>query len=412
MRRFLPLGLVLTLILTGGAARGQGKSVVPAAHTAPASKGRDMTKLPLAQQQLFVTAQRGMNWLRRTNRPDGRFVYGFLPALSTTMEGDDYLAQAGAGFALARAARYFGDDNCTTVARQALLTLLLETTTDAKTPQVRRTAAPPQLVNRLAAHGLLVLAIHELSAPSKDLLDQGDQLAQYLRQQQRTDGLLLIAEAGDDAKAAAAETHLHAAGLALHGIARSQRLRPASWKLDMLRKARACYVPYWKEHKNLPQALSHAPAWAEAYVLTKDQAYADAVFAMNDWLCGLQYQQVDPQRKRWLGGFPTWSGGKAVAQAPDIHSAACAECLAEACRVARAAGDLTRYRRYRRALEQCLMFLTTLQYTPARTRHFVEEFRPAIAGAFHGSHQDGNLRIDYTQHALSALVLYLEHAAD
>lgn len=412
MRRFLSVGLVVALVLPG-VVRGQGKNVVPAAHTAPpASKGRDLTKMPLAQQQLYVTAQRGMDWLRRTNRPDGRFVYGFLPALSVTMEGDDYLAQAGAGFALARSARYFGDDHCTTVARQALLTLLLETTTDAKEPQLRRTAAPPRLVNRLAAHGLLLLAIHELATPSKDLLDQGDQLANYLRGQQSADGLLLVAEAGDDAKAAAAEPHLHAAGLALHGIARSQRRRPVAWKLAMLRKARDCYVPYWKEHKNLPQTLSHAPAWAEAYLLTKEQAYADAVFAMNDWLCGLQYQQVDPQRKHWLGGFPTWSGGKAVAQAPDIHSAACAECLAEACRVARATGDLARYRRYRQALEQCLMFLTTLQYTPARTRHFVEEFRPAIAGAFHASHQDGNLRLDYTQHALSALTLYLEHAVD
>jgi len=60
-----------------------------------------------------------LDWLRRTNKPDGRFVYGFLPALCTSMEGDSYLRQAGAAGALAAAARYFGDEASTAIARQA-----------------------------------------------------------------------------------------------------------------------------------------------------------------------------------------------------------------------------------------------------------------------------------------------------
>src|SRR5205823_7133397 len=105
---------------------------------------------------------RGMDWLRLTNKQDGKFVYGFLPALRTPMEGDSYLAQAGAAFALARASRFFHDDPAAAVARQALLTLLLETATDAKDASARPPATPPHLVNRLAGNGQLVLAIHEL----------------------------------------------------------------------------------------------------------------------------------------------------------------------------------------------------------------------------------------------------------
>jgi vacuolar-type H+-ATPase subunit E/Vma4 len=49
-----------------------------------------------------------------------------------------------------------------------------------------------------------------------------------------------------------------------------------------------------------------------------------------------------------------------------------------------------------------------LQYTDANTQHFEEWYRPRLVGGFHASTQDGNLRVDYTQHALSALATYLE----
>jgi vacuolar-type H+-ATPase subunit E/Vma4 len=59
-------------------------------------------------------------------------------------------------------------------------------------------------------------------------------------------------------------------------------------------------------------------------------------------------------------------------------------------------------------LHRCLQFLVRLQYTDANTQHFEEWYRPRLIGGFHASTQDGNLRVDYTQHALSALATYLE----
>src|SRR5262249_41913343 len=95
-----------------------------------------------------------------------------------------------------------------------------------------------------------------------------------------------------------------------------------------------------------------------------------------------------------------------------IGSATYAESLADACRVARQIGDLPRYQRNRESLERCLQFLTTLQYTDANTQHFADWYRPTLLGAFHASLQDGNLRIDYTQHAVCALMQYLTHVAE
>ena len=117
-------------------------------------------------------------------------------------------------------------------------------------------------------------------------------------------------------------------------------------------------------------------------------------------------------RPSWLGGFRPLVGGQPALLAPDIRSAEAAECLAEACRVARTAGNLPRLQRDGRALEASLRFVQTLQYTEKRTLHFVEGFRPAVLGAFHASAQDGKMRLDYTQHSVSALVQYLEHVAE
>src|SRR5437667_11252250 len=107
-----------------------------------------------------------------------------------------------------------------------------------------------------------------------------------------------------------------------------------------------------------------------------------------------------------------WAEGRLAAVEPQISSAADAESLAEACRVARQAGDLPRYQRYREALERCLQFVTTLQYTDANTQHFADWYRPVLLGGFHASHQDGNLRIGYTQHAVCALVQYLTYVVE
>ncbi|MGH7224997.1 MAG: hypothetical protein ACRELF_17380, partial [Gemmataceae bacterium] len=99
---------------------------------------------------------------------------------------------------------------------------------------------------------------------------------------------------------------------------------------------------------------------------------------------------------------------KTVDAPPTIGSAVYAESLAEARRTARAGSDPARYQRYTEVLQRGLQFLVRLQYTDANTQHFEEWYRPRLVGGFHVSSRDGDLRLDYAQHALSALAAYLE----
>jgi hypothetical protein len=358
---------------------------------------------------MLLNTQRGAEWLYRMNGGKGRFVYGIHPAVADFMEGDDYLRQASAALALARAARFLGEDRYTVRATQAILSLLLDSTVDPGNPQVRYCSLPSAIVNRLGAAGLLALAINELPNPQKDLLDQSEQLCNYIRQQARADGSLRCNEAAEDNRPdppAAVETY---PGIALCAVALSQRQRPAAWKAELIRKAVDFYHPWWKTHKSLAFVPWQTAAYSEAFAQTKDKAFASCVVEMNDWLCGLQYDQLDGRLVKWYGGFKSWSDGGAVESAPGINTAGYAESLADACRSARELADVKRHDRYGNVLGSAVQFLSTLQYTPANTAHFESEFRDRyLAGGFHASRQDGDLRIDYTARGVAALVRYLE----
>lgn len=384
----------------------------PPKSSPPAKKSRDLAKLSVHQRNVYLGAQRATEWLHKANKPDGRFVCGFVPALRVPLEGDDLKQQAGAGYALAKAARFFDDDRAAAIAKQAALTLLLDTTTDPKEKHLRYTAAPTHLLNRTAATALLVLAVNELPSPAKDLVEQTDQMTDYLRTRLAADGAVQLSEPAPGTDDDKDHDVQHYSGYVLYAVARTHEYRPAAWKLEALRKACPYYHRYWTHNKNVAMVPWHSAAYAEAYRHTREKAFADCVYAMNDWLCDLQYTKAEALRGHWLGGFMTWRKDKAVSLPPDARGAEAAFSLAQACRVARLAGDLPRLARYQKALEASLQFLGTLQYTDANAQHFVEWFRPAIVGGFHASHHDGNLRIEYTQNALLAQLEYLAHQVE
>lgn len=362
----------------------------------PPRAGHDGPGAPPPDNVFASSARRGADWLLRAQRPDGHFRYGYVPALNQPLEGDHLLRQVGAAFALARAARLTGDEAQAAAARHAVKTLLRETAPDAAS-----LSPSSALPNRLGAAGMLVMAVNELPSPGEEMLGRSERLCAYVRGQQRPDGSLNYAGAEEP------EGLNYYPGEALYGLLRSQEHRPAAWKAAVARKALAHYRAWWRAHKNMAFVPWQAAANAEAYLRTGERPFADFVCEMADWLCELQYTTPDPRHPLWLGGFPSWGDGKPAAVAPHVASASYAEALAEAARVARTAGDLPRHRRYVEALERCLHFLTTLQYDEDNTTHFADWYRPALLGGFHASHDDGNLRIDYTQHAVCALVQYL-----
>jgi hypothetical protein len=368
---------------------------------------RDSAAVNPLQEQILLSAHRGADWLYRMNGVDGRFLVGQLPAVNAEMEGDHFLRQAGAALALARAARMTRDQNYADRATHSILVLLGETVVDAKDKTLRYTALPSAVVNRVAAAGLLAQAIHELPDPKSDLLDAAEQLCNYIRKQQRADGSICLSDSVEESnKAEEGDDGSPYPGVALAGLMRSHQRRPAAWKIDVVRKALTYYGPILKAHKDPVVLPAQAAAYAEAFLLTKEVAFADCVFAVNDEICEWQYDRLDPRHPDWWGGFMNWQDGKPVATAPTVGGAVLAEALVEAYRVARQADDAKHSHRYRTALELHFQFLTRLQYTQANTRHFADWYRPKVLGGFHVSAVDGNLNLDDTRHVVAAMTQY------
>src|SRR5262245_59475148 len=183
-----------------GTPAAEGKVAAPARPKSPApmDRFRDFNALPLLTRQMVLSTQRGMEWLYRVNQPNGRFMHGYLPALNQAMEGDHFLRQAAATFALARAARFSGDERHAVHAGQAILALLAETKVDPSTPAVRLPVTPSVMCNRLAAAGYVVMAICELPEADADLVAKAEGLCEFIRAQQKPDGSLHYTDNPDE----------------------------------------------------------------------------------------------------------------------------------------------------------------------------------------------------------------------
>src|SRR5262249_44941384 len=132
------------------------------------------------------------DWLFWMNDGKGRFRHGLVPSLGVALEGDHSLRQAGAAFALARGSRFLHDDRHAARATHAVLRLLEDTVVDPPHSNVRHPVLPSALFNRLSTAALVVLAVHELPAPTDELLAQAEQLCNYIRGQQQPDGSLRL----------------------------------------------------------------------------------------------------------------------------------------------------------------------------------------------------------------------------
>lgn len=415
MRNRLLVGLLAALVaapVTFSLLRGQGNTPPPptiegpARAATPLATPRDLSKLTPLQQQHLLTAQRGADWLFRMHGVKGRFMPGYLPALRQATAGDNYLRQADAAAALARAARFCGEERFAARATQAVLALLEDTAPDPS-DSLSRTLTLPGGVNRVGAVASLARAIHELPAPQKDLLDRSDELCRYLLKQAQADGSVRYLDATPKAGEADDGTAYYP-GLALAALMGSHKQRPAAAKLDAVRKALPVYQAWWKKHPCTEFVPAQATAYAEAYLTTKEKPFAEFVFEMNDWVCELQYAQIDPRHVTWFGGFRGVANGRPQDTEPTVASAALIEGLIAGCRVAKEVGDVERHGKYTDAIERCLQFVTTLQYSEARTYHFEKWFRPQLVGGFHASPVDGNLRLDYTTQPVAAVFGYLE----
>jgi hypothetical protein len=392
-----------------------GVAPVPASPSEPPlSKFEPLAAFPTVTQAAVRSAVMGSGWLTRMNQSQGRFLFGYRPALRQPMEGDHDLMQARAALALAQSARFTGDARQAAVASQAILTLLAVTKTDPADPNCRVPVAPSFTCNRVGFAAVLALSVYELPAADEKLLTEAERLCEFLHKQLRSDGSVHYTDGHDDTptKTDPAGVNEHP-GAALHALAVSNRVKPAAWKVEAVTKGLAYYAAWFKANPHPMLAATLTPAFAELHLQTKSADAAAAVFEMNDWLAGLQFPAGDPRHPLWAGGFKGWASGRPVEAEPGCECGAYLQSLACAYHLTRLNADLARAARYRTGVLDATQFITGLQYGEANTRHFENSFRAnVLVGGFYRSPTDGNLRIDASAWALTGLLRFLSSGAE
>ena len=397
---------------------------IPAIGTTPAAATAIAGEVPLAQfeplssfpqptQSAVRAVVYGSNWMTRMNQPQGRFQFGYRPALRQPMEGDHDLKQARAALALSQTARFSGDERQTAIASQAILSLLSVTRADPADAKCRIPVVSSMTCNRVGFASVLALSIYELPGADEKLIAEAERLCEFLHRQLRVDGSVHYIDSLNELPVKVDPAGVNEyPGVALHALAVSLRVKPAAWKAEALKKGIEHYHGWFKANPHPMLVATLTPAFAEFYLSTKSNEAAAAAFEMNDWLIGLQYPTGDPRHANWSGGFKGFANGQAVESEP-----ACEGCylqsLACSYQLVRFTADLARATKYKQAIQDSVQFLTGLQYSEANTRHFENGFRAnQLIGGFYLSPTDGNLRIDATACAVSGLLRFLSCGAE
>lgn len=416
MRRVLFIGSLL-LVFTLAIGTAQPPAPIPAAPPAgetALAQFEPLSSFPQATQTAVRSAIHGSNWLTRMNQPQGRFQFGYRPALRQQMEGDHDLKQARAALALAQAARFNGDERQAAVASQAILALLAVTKIDPADPKCRMPVVSSMTCNRVGFAAILALGIYELPGIDERLLAEAERLCEFLRKQLRVDGSIHYIDSLTDLPTKIDPSGVNEyPGAALHALAVSNRVTPAAWKADAVKKGMEHYRAWFKANPHPMLVATLTPAFAELSLQTKANDAAALVFEMNDWLAGLQYPAGDPRHPAWAGGFKSLADGHPADTEPGCECGAYLHSLACAYHLTRLNPDNARAARYKQTLVDAVQFLAGLQYTEANTRHFENGFRAnVLLGGFYLSPTDGNLRIDSTALALSGLLRFLASGAE
>lgn len=325
-----------------------------------------------------------LGYLLRHQRDDGLRVGHYRPLLDQESDTLELPRQIHGSFVLARAHRVLGDERLKEAARRGIDTLIQQTVRN-EADEVWLSGAQPSI----AEVSFLLLSLCELERAETDPLAQG--LAKTLILRIDRHGFIATRPPGASAANEPADPHQdYLPAQALLALAVAHERGKISAPRAVIERAlgyyrhRFRYVPHFGQVAWLSQS---AAAWWRQW---RDATTAALVFEVIDW--ALEYQQEK-------------SGGFINDQQPDspgYTTAVYLEGVAAALGVAMACSDDARTSRYRAACEHGLRFLDALIYQE-RDRAVVPNIERA-RGGLRLSHTASDVRIDFVQHALSAIL--------
>ncbi len=159
------------------------------------------------------------------------------------------------------------------------------------------------------------------------------------------------------------------------------------------------YMDYWNKSKSILSFIPwHSQAQSLYYEETKDRQVAEFIFKINDYLID-KFQVRESPYKDEIGGFPPLK--------PCFLTQTDAEGTIDAYRVAKLYGDKQREIKYKESLINSFRFIFLSQHIPENSFYLKHPNR--AIGGFRQSLTTNTQRLDFTQHAVLAMLKALEN---
>ena len=334
----------------------------------------------------------GADWLLAMQEHTGRFRYWYNPLEDqfSHKSSDNFLRQAGTSFSLMLVYEMTGDDDYLSAARKSIKYLLgFEEQLDSDKSYF--------LFNEKAKLGgislpmLTMLKIRELTGTTEydNILKRLANMILYLQEVYQTGRYKSTYVYNGDyeyEKNKKWESRIYP-GEALFALATMYRTfgdprykGSMDWALEFYSQKKQ-----WKHHAFLSWTIS---AFVSLYQQTRESKYADYVILLSEHLLTQQNLDSDDEVYGSFHGLPTANTGSYM------------EGLGDSIHLAQMLGDQKLLNRYQERAKMGYRWLLSLQYTEADGSRLK---RPEMAvGGVRKSQYDAQMRIDNTQHTISA----------
>lgn len=333
----------------------------------------------------------GADWILTMQESSGRFQYWYDPIGNqfSSKRDDNFLRQAGTSFSLMLIYEMTGDSRYLEAARRSVGYLL------GFKKQLHDDKAYFLFYKKAKLGGislpmLTMLKIRQLTGTTEfdEILTQLANMILFLQAKYQTGqykSTYVYLGDYEYEKNAGWESKIYP-GEALFALANMyQAFGDVRYKQSMDWALEFYYQERWKSHAFLPWTIS---AFVSLYQQTGKQRYADYVFFLSNRLLTQQNLDGDDEVYGSFHGLPSANTGSYM------------EGLGDAIYLAQIIGDKQRLQLYQDRAKMGYRWLLLLQYTESDIANLK---RPEMAhGGFRKTLADSQLRIDNTQHAISA----------
>lgn len=325
-------------------------------------------------QSLDQSIRLAKDWYLNDINPDtGLLNYLYDPRNDTYSTNNNHVRQLASLWTLTELRNYTGDKN---------LDKLINKTFDYYLKyQVQKENYSYLDIDdpKISYNAFLIMALINSSLPDRDQLAK--ELADAILALQRGDGSYSTSFTKDTNDAID-----YYPGEAMLALIKLYESTHDQRYLESVQKAFPYYKKTWQERKNSAMVPWHTQAYYLLYRNTQDPQIPPFIFEMNNWVID-NYQGE-------LGGFPK--------NDPRNLTSFMLEGLVDAYALAKSLGDTQHIRSYENSVNLARDFVLRSQYTKADTLMLKHPAR--AIGGFKASLKDPRIRVDYTQHAVMALI--------